>query len=86
MAGDIAPVGIDAGLAPVIRPLALHTSIPAVMAEFPGGVIAIHGWHGENVDSAVFGQAISHGCIRVPAAGLAVVGQIPTGSPVIVGS
>ncbi len=84
LAGDIAPVGIDAGLAPVIRPLGWHTSIPAVMDEFPGGVIAIHGWRGENVDSAVFGRAISHGCIRVPASGLAAIGGIPTGSPVIV--
>lgn len=86
LAGDIAPVGSDAGLAPVIRPLGLHTDIPAVMDEFSGGVIAIHGWRSENTDAAVFGRAISHGCIRVPAAGLAVIGQIPTGSPVIVGS
>ena len=84
LAGDIAPVGIDAGLAPVIRPLGWHTDIPAVMDEFPGGVIAIHGWRGENADAAIFGRAISHGCIRVPASGLAAIGGIPTGSPVIV--
>lgn len=84
ISGDIAPVGIDSGLAPVIRPLGLHTSIPAVADEFPGGVIAIHGWRSENTDAAIFGRAISHGCIRVPASGLAVIGQIPTGSPVVV--
>jgi len=84
ISGDIAPVGIDAGLAPVIRPLGWHTDIPVVMDEFPGGVIAIHGWRSENTDPAIFGRAISHGCIRVPASGLAVIGGIPTGSPVIV--
>lgn len=84
ISGDIAPVGIDSGLGPVIRPLGLHISIPAVMDEFPGGVIAIHGWRDESADPAVFGKAISHGCIRVPAAGLQMIGKIPTGSPVIV--
>jgi lipoprotein-anchoring transpeptidase ErfK/SrfK len=38
--------------------------------------VGVHGWR----DPSVFGRAISHGCVRVPAAALHILAAIPLGS------
>ncbi len=64
---------------PVILPLGSHS---ATLDSYGGGpgTVALHGW----TDPAVFGQAISHGCVRVPAEALELLRTIPTGTPVLV--
>lgn len=44
------------------------------------GTVAFHGWP----DTSVFGRAVSHGCVRVPADALAVLSRIPLGTVVII--
>ena len=64
---------------PLILPLGLHSG---ALGDFGGGpgTIGVHGWP----DPAVFGHAVSHGCIRVPAAALGVLARIPLGSSVMI--
>jgi lipoprotein-anchoring transpeptidase ErfK/SrfK len=58
-----------------ILPLGAHS---ASLDSYGGGpgTVAFHGWP----DSSVFGQAVSHGCIRVPDDALAQLRQVPLGS------
>jgi len=46
------------------------------------GTVGLHGWP----DPAVFGHAVSHGCVRVPTAALRTLSQVPLGSPVMITS
>ena len=64
---------------PVILPLGNHS---ATLDSYGGGpgTVAIHGW----TDASVFGQAVSHGCIRVPDDALALLRTVPLGTPVLV--
>lgn len=64
---------------PLILPLGTHS---ATMSTFGGGpgTVALHGWP----DQAVFGHAVTHGCVRVPSAALQVLSRIPLGSPVVI--
>ncbi|KRA29405.1 MULTISPECIES: L,D-transpeptidase [unclassified Nocardioides] len=64
---------------PVILPLGSHS---ATLDSYGGGpgTVALHGW----TDPSVFGKAISHGCVRVPDAALALLRTVPIGTPVIV--
>jgi hypothetical protein len=64
---------------PLILPLGLHS---AALRTFDGGpgTVALHGWP----DPAVFGHAVSHGCVRVPAAALRALSRIPMGTPVMI--
>ena len=64
---------------PVILPLGSHS---ATLDSYGGGpgTVAIHGW----TDPAVFGEAVSHGCIRVPDDALDLVRTVPLGTPVMV--
>ena len=64
---------------PVILPLGSHS---ATLDSYGGGpgTVALHGW--TNPD--VFGQAISHGCVRVPDDALDLLRTVPTGTPVMV--
>ncbi|MGD0556511.1 MAG: L,D-transpeptidase [Streptosporangiaceae bacterium] len=66
---------------PLILPLGVHS---ATLDTFGGGpgTVALHGWP----DKTVFGHAVSHGCVRVPAAALRVLSRIPLGSPVMITS
>jgi lipoprotein-anchoring transpeptidase ErfK/SrfK len=66
---------------PLILPLGAHS---ATLDTFGGGpgTVALHGWP----DKTVFGHAVSHGCVRVPAAALRVLSRIPLGSPVMITS
>ena len=64
---------------PLILPLGTHS---ATLSTFGGGpgTVALHGWP----DTTVFGRAVSHGCVRVPATALQVLSRIPLGSPVMI--
>jgi hypothetical protein len=74
---SVAPV--HPTISPLILPLGLHS---ATLATFDGGpgTVALHGWP----SAAVFGHPVSHGCVRVPAAALRILSQVPIGSPVLI--
>lgn len=64
---------------PIILPLGTHSR---TLDSFGGGpgTVAIHGW----TDPSVFGQAVSHGCIRVPSDALERLSTIPLGTAVLI--
>lgn len=64
---------------PLILPLGAHS---ATLDTFGGGpgTVAFHGWP----DRKVFGKAVTHGCIRVPATALKVLAKLPLGTPVLI--
>jgi hypothetical protein len=64
---------------PLILPLGLHSDTLTTFGGGPG-TVGLHGWP----DTAVFGHAVSHGCVRVPAAALRILSQIPLGSSVMI--
>ena len=64
---------------PVILPLGSHSDTLDSYGGGPG-TVAIHGWP----DASVFGAAVSHGCVRVPADALSALTQVPLGTLVIV--
>jgi lipoprotein-anchoring transpeptidase ErfK/SrfK len=66
---------------PLILPLGAHSDTLSTYGGGPG-TVALHGWP----DPAVFGQAVSHGCVRVPPAALRMLSRIPLGSPVMITS
>ncbi|MGH3294250.1 MAG: L,D-transpeptidase, partial [Trebonia sp.] len=66
---------------PLILPLGTHSNTLSTYGGGPG-TVGLHGWP----DSAVFGQAASHGCVRVPPAALRALSRIPLGSPVMITS
>lgn len=64
---------------PLILPLGVHSDTLNAFGGGPG-TVALHGWP----DPAVFGRAVSHGCVRVPAAALRALSQVPLGTPVMI--
>ena len=66
---------------PLILPLGAHSDTLTTYGGGPG-TVGLHGWP----DPAVFGHAVSHGCVRVPAAALRALSRIPLGSPVMITS
>lgn len=64
---------------PIILPLGSHSDTLDTYGGGPG-TVALHGWP----DPSVFGSAVSHGCIRVPADALDRLTQVPLGTLVIV--
>jgi lipoprotein-anchoring transpeptidase ErfK/SrfK len=64
---------------PLILPLGLHSNTLTTFGGGPG-TVGLHGWP----VTAVFGHAVSHGCVRVPAATLRVLSQVPLGSSVMI--
>lgn len=64
---------------PLILPLGVHSD---TLSSFGGGpgTVGLHGWP----DAAIFGRAVSHGCVRVPAAALRVLSRVPLGSSVVI--
>jgi lipoprotein-anchoring transpeptidase ErfK/SrfK len=64
---------------PLILPLGTHSDSLDIFGGGPG-TVALHGWP----DSSVFGHAVSHGCVRVPAGALRVLSRVPLGSSVII--
>lgn len=65
----------------VVLPVGTHS---ATLDTFGGGpgTVAFHGWP----DAKTFGQAASHGCVRVPATALTALSRVPLGSPVLITS
>jgi hypothetical protein len=66
---------------PLILPLGTHSDTLTTYGGGPG-TVGLHGWP----DSAVFGHAVSHGCVRVPAAALRALSRVPLGSAVMIRS
>ena len=64
---------------PLILPLGFHSNTLTTFGGGPG-TVGLHSWP----DSSVFGRAVSHGCVRVPATALHVLSQIPLGSLVLI--
>jgi lipoprotein-anchoring transpeptidase ErfK/SrfK len=64
---------------PLILPLGFHSNTLTTFGGGPG-TVALHGWP----DRSVFGRAVSHGCVRVPASALRVLSRVPLGSLVLV--
>ena len=60
---------------PYIIPLGAHSDTLDTYGGGPG-TVAFHGWP----DTSVFGHAVSHGCIRVPAEALQRLTQVPLGT------
>jgi lipoprotein-anchoring transpeptidase ErfK/SrfK len=66
---------------PLILPLGFHSDTLDSYGGGPG-TVALHGWP----DPSIFGKAVSHGCVRVPATALRLLSGIPLGSLVIITS
>ncbi len=66
---------------PLILPLGTHSNTLSTYGGGPG-TVGLHGWP----DSSVFGQAVSHGCVRVPATALHVLSGVPLGTLVMITS
>lgn len=64
---------------PLILPLGFHSNTLDSYGGGPG-TVGLHGWP----NPSVFGRAVSHGCVRVPAAALRVLSQVPLGSLVLI--
>ena len=64
---------------PLILPLGFHSDTLDTYGGGPG-TVGVHGWP----DPAVFGRAVSHGCVRVPAAALHILSRVPLGSLVLI--
>ena len=64
---------------PLILPLGVHSDSLNTFGGGPG-TVGLHGWP----DPAVFGRAISHGCVRVPTPALRVLSRVPLGSSVVI--
>ncbi|GAA3004386.1 L,D-transpeptidase [Streptosporangium longisporum] len=64
---------------PLFLALGAHSGTLRTFEGGPG-TIALHGWP----DRTAFGRAVSHGCVRVPAAALRLLSTVPLGSPVLI--
>jgi hypothetical protein len=64
---------------PLIMPLGLHSNTLSTFGGGPG-TVGLHSWP----DSSVFGHAVSHGCVRVPAPALRLLARVPLGSSVMI--
>jgi len=64
---------------PLILPLGTHSNTWSTFGGGPG-TVGLHGWP----DPAVFGHAVSNGCVRVPATALRILSTIPLGTLVVI--
>ncbi|HEY7487252.1 MAG TPA: L,D-transpeptidase [Streptosporangiaceae bacterium] len=64
---------------PIILPVGAHSETLDTFGGGPG-TVAFHGWP----QKSVFGQAVTHGCVRVPADALKALSRVPLGTPVLV--
>lgn len=62
---------------PLILPLGTHSASLDTFGGGPG-TVAFHGWP----SASVFGKAVTHGCVRVPADALKLLAKVPLGTPV----
>ena len=65
----------------LILPTGAHSDSLETYGGGPG-TVGLHTWP----DSAVFGHAVSHGCVRVPDTGLKMLSHVPLGSLVVITS
>jgi lipoprotein-anchoring transpeptidase ErfK/SrfK len=72
-------VPLHSTYSPLILPLGAHSDTLSAFGGGPG-TVGLHGWP----DPAVFGHAVSHGCVRVPATALRALSRVPLGSPVMI--
>ncbi|MCO6006837.1 L,D-transpeptidase [Actinoallomurus purpureus] len=64
---------------PLILPVGAHSETLDTFGGGPG-TVAFHGWP----SVSVFGKAVTHGCVRVPADALKKLSEVPLGTPVVV--
>lgn len=64
---------------PLILPVGAHSETLDTFGGGPG-TVAFHGWP----DKSIFGKAVTHGCVRVPADALRQLAKVPLGTPVLV--
>lgn len=64
---------------PLILPVGAHSETLDTFGGGPG-TVAFHGWP----SASVFGKAVTHGCVRVPADALKKLSEVPLGTPVTV--
>ncbi len=64
---------------PLILPVGAHSETLDTFGGGPG-TVAFHGWP----SASVFGKAVTHGCVRVPADALKKLSEVPLGTPVLV--
>jgi lipoprotein-anchoring transpeptidase ErfK/SrfK len=64
---------------PLILPLGVHSNVLSTFGGGPG-TVGVHGWP----DPSVFGQAVSNGCVRVPATALRLLSRLPLGTLVLI--
>ncbi|WP_245667293.1 L,D-transpeptidase [Actinomadura macra] len=64
---------------PLILPLGAHSDTLDTYGGGPG-TVAFHGW----TSPSVFGKAITHGCVRVPADALKRLAKVPIGTTVLI--
>lgn len=62
---------------PLILPVGTHSESLDTFGGGPG-TVAFHGWP----QKSVFGQAVTHGCVRVPSDALRQLARVPLGTPV----
>jgi lipoprotein-anchoring transpeptidase ErfK/SrfK len=77
MLASLAPP--KATYSPLILPVGAHSETLDTFGGGPG-TVAFHGWP----DKSVFGKAVTHGCVRVPADALKELSRVPLGTPVLV--
>jgi lipoprotein-anchoring transpeptidase ErfK/SrfK len=66
---------------PLILPVGAHSESLDTFGGGPG-TVAFHGWP----EKSVFGRAVTHGCVRVPAEALWQLSKVPLGTPVSISS
>jgi lipoprotein-anchoring transpeptidase ErfK/SrfK len=64
---------------PLILPLGAHSNAWSTFGGGPG-TVGLHGWP----DPSVFGQAVSNGCVRVPAQALQKLSRLPLATLVVI--
>jgi len=64
---------------PLILPLGAHSNTLTTYGGGPG-TVGLHGWP----DPAVFGHAVSNGCVRVPPKALHLLATVPLGTLVVI--
>ncbi|WP_231515575.1 L,D-transpeptidase [Herbidospora cretacea] len=67
------------GYGSLVLPLGTHSTTLHTFDDGPA-TVAMHGWQ----DQEIFGQPVSHGCIRLPDAALRVMSRVPLGTPVLI--
>ena len=76
----------SAGYGPFVLVTSAHSNVISDWDGTGDALIGIHGPLGENSEIGTTGAAISHGCIRLHLGDLAVLRQVPAGTPITIAS